>query len=219
MQFKEGAKVLTADGEDVGTVGLIVIKPQTKEVTHLIVQKGFLFGEDKVLPVDWVMSAEADHVTLRADISEDDLEDLPDYLEMEFAHIATLEAPAGDEEPRQLYWQPPIGLTWWHYPHFAGYPISPYVRATERNIPDDAVVLQQGDDVISSDGEHVGDVERLFTEPIDERVTHLLISEGLIFKEKKLVPITWVNRVAEGRVYLTVDSDFLDRLEAYEAES
>lgn len=79
MQFTEGAKVFTADGERVGAIDRVVLKPDTKEVTHLVVQKGFLFTEDKVVPMSLVGPATEDRVTLREDAG--DLQALPDFEE------------------------------------------------------------------------------------------------------------------------------------------
>jgi uncharacterized protein YrrD len=69
---------------------------------------------------------------------------------------------------------------------------------------------------MSADGEHVGDVEQLFVEPESSRATHFLISQGLLFKDHKLVPVQWVRSVEENKVHLAVPSRFLERLPVYE---
>lgn len=70
---------------------------------------------------------------------------------------------------------------------------------------------------MSSDGEHVGDVERLFVQPDSNQVTHFLISQGLLFKDHKLVPAHWVRSVEEDKVHLAVSSNFLERLPSHES--
>jgi len=219
MQFKEGAKVFKADGERVGTIDRVVIEPDTKEVTHLVVQKGFLFTEDKVVPMSLVGPATEDRVTLREDAG--DLEKLPDFKETHYVWVGDGEAypeQAGYASP--LYWYPPSGIVWW-YPSYLslGYPKPPYVPRTERNIPEGTVALEEGAEVISRDGEHVGDVERIFTEPQENRVTHILISEGLLLKTRKLIPSRWIARVYEDQVNLRVGSRLLEGLEEYELPS
>ena len=62
----------------------------------------------------------------------------------------------------------------------------------------------------------MGDVERVFADSQSERVTHFVISKGLLLKERTLVPATWVIRVVEDEVRLVVDADFLDALPEYE---
>jgi sporulation protein YlmC with PRC-barrel domain len=50
MRIKEGDRVETYHGEKVGTVSRVVIDPRNKEITNIVVGKGFLFKEDRVLP-------------------------------------------------------------------------------------------------------------------------------------------------------------------------
>ena len=79
MQLKPDTQVVTADGKRVGAIDRVVLKPDTKEVTHVVVQKGFLFSEDKVVPLSLIGPATADKVTLRPDAG--DLQELPNFEE------------------------------------------------------------------------------------------------------------------------------------------
>ena len=88
----------------------------------------------------------------------------------------------------------------------------------ERNIPDGAVPIQEGARAIGSDGQHIGDIERIFTDGATERATHLLMSQGLILKQKKLIPTTWLESVFEDQVHLVVSSTFMDDLPEYQIE-
>ncbi|MBN2390589.1 MAG: PRC-barrel domain-containing protein, partial [Anaerolineae bacterium] len=51
MEFIKNAPVFTATHERVGHVDRVVINPQTEEVTHIVIRKGFIFAENKVLPI------------------------------------------------------------------------------------------------------------------------------------------------------------------------
>lgn len=51
MQFKQGTHVYTIDGKDVGAIDRVVLDPKTDEVTHVVVRRGWLFSEDKVVPI------------------------------------------------------------------------------------------------------------------------------------------------------------------------
>jgi uncharacterized protein YrrD len=62
----------------------------------------------------------------------------------------------------------------------------------------------------------VGDVERLYVDAESNKTTHFLISQGMLFKDRKLVPAHWVRTVEEDRVYLVVSSRLLERLPAHE---
>jgi uncharacterized protein YrrD len=58
-------------------------------------------------------------------------------------------------------------------------------------------------------------VEEVLTSPEADRVTHFVIEEGLLFKYKKLVPVEWVNRIDQNRVYLEVGSKTMEDLPEY----
>jgi uncharacterized protein YrrD len=221
MQFQDGAFVYTTDGKHVGSIKRVVIDPRSKEVTHLVVEKGLFFTEDKVVPISLIGPATADRVTLREDAG--DLEKLPDFEE---SYFVSTEVSAGqpEEVPEQtavgigsIYWYPPAdsSLT----PGIYGTSPHPgYVKETSQNIPDGSVALKEGSRVISSDGEHVGDVERVFTDASLDKVTHILVSQGLILKEKKLVPVTWISSIGEEEVDLLVTSHFVENLPEYEVQ-
>lgn len=219
MEFKNGTEVRTAEGDKVGTIDRVVIDPKTNEVTHVVVRKGFLLPEDKVLRVEDITSASDVSVTLRDDI--ENLDDLPPYEERYYIPWEDAEDrhAAGTDTAAPYYWYPPAGAAWWGTPGYTGnYSYAPYLTPVEvvHNIPEGTVALKEGAKVYSRDGDHVGSVERLFVSA-DDRISHFVISEGLIFKTKKLVPTSWVTNVTEDEVYLAVDSTVLDRLEAFEA--
>jgi uncharacterized protein YrrD len=216
MQFKKGAGVFTSEDKKVGTIDRVVMDPQTKEITHLVVQKGFLFTEDKVLPLDLVSSATGDRITLQEDV--DDVQAFPDFKKTHYIPVSEGEAPTAPEEgdAALLYWYPPTGMTWWGTPGYVPYPKPLYVARTERHIPEGTVALEEGAKAISKEGEHVGNVERVFTNPKGERATHLVISRGLLLKERKLVPTAWVTRVGEDQIHLTVGSSLLNTLPDYQ---
>lgn len=211
MQFKEGATVVTSDGSDVGEIDRVVLDPMTKEVTHLVVRKGFLLTRDKVVPIDAVTTTSEERVIIQ---DVDDLDTLSDFEETYYIRV-------GDGGPqaifppgyvRPYYWYPPAGSTWWAAARVPNYPPPPYVQGVRRNIPAGTVPLKEGASVITADDDHVGNVERVLAEPTQDRATHLLISQGLLPKETKVVPTSWITRVAENEVHLAVTSGLIERL-------
>jgi uncharacterized protein YrrD len=217
MDLKEGTSVFTASGEEVGKINRFVLDPATNEVTHIVVQKGWLLPEDKVVPLRMISSATEERVVLNEDTG--DFDQLPPfeethYVELTEADTMPAERPTSRYAPA-YYWYPPSGYI--GYPAYGlGYYSWPLVE-TQQNIPENTVPLQEGSNVISSDDEHVGDVERLFVDPDSNRATHFLISQGLLFKERKLVPAHWVRSVEEDKVHLAVPSRLLERLPAYQS--
>ncbi len=92
----------------------------------------------------------------------------------------------------------------------------PYQTETQQNIPEDTVALMEGAQVISDDGQHVGHVKRIFTKSENDRASHFLISEGLIFKAQRLVPTTWIHDIQEDEVHLNVNAATLKNLPEYQ---
>ncbi|HLV44202.1 MAG TPA: DUF2171 domain-containing protein [Aggregatilineales bacterium] len=216
MEIKRGADVFTADGRKVGDVERIVLNPVTREVTHIVVDKGLMFAEDQVIPFDWIESAEGDRVTLNLNLTEEEMDAVPVYEDLTFIPLTPDSAPEDAISPTPLAWYPSLGMPWWDYPGMRGFYSRPaFVVEEEDNIPEGTVALREGARIISADGEHVGNLERVLT-GVEATATHLVISQGVLFKHRKLVPLAWVQTVEEDRVVLAVNAEVLDRVENYE---
>lgn len=218
MQLREGADVLTAGGDKAGEVDRVVLDPVTKEITHLVVQKGFLFTEEKVVPMSLVGPATEDKVTLWEQAG--DLEELPDYKESDYV-AAEIEPGATQAAPtwaRPLYAYPPFIMPG-RMTARSSYAVPDYVVRQQKNIPEGTVALEAGAKVFGSAGQQIGDIERIFVDPEREEATHLLIAEGIFLKQKKLVPISWISSVNEEVVNLSVEADLVESLPEYEPES
>lgn len=207
MQFNQNGSVFTADGKEAGHIARVVIDPQTNEVTHLVIRQGFLFTNDKVVPVEQVTAGPERQVALQLDSQQ--LANLPDFAETQYV---TADNENRTDSPSAVFSYPP-------YP--GGAPLlgsfAPKVlRETHLNIPPDTVPLKEGARVVSRDGDDVGHVEQVLTSPPADRVTHFLISKGLLVKEKRLIPVEWVDRLEEGTVYLAVQSSIVEKLPAIE---
>jgi len=207
MRFKQNVPVTTREGSDIGHIDRVVLDPRTQAVTHVVVRKGLLLTEDKVVPVDLIESATDDKVAIRG--AARDVEALPPFEEKHF--VQAEEGAAGDAPA--LNWYSPMGplppMGW------AG-PTAPPPVETERNIPEGTVPLKTGAKVIAADGKKVGQVEGVITESPQDRATDILVARGGLLrkKSKKRLPMRWVKEVREGGVYLTVDSSEVEELEA-----
>ena len=235
LELREGAEVYTPGNEQVGKVSGFVLDPATSEVTHIVVQKGWLFPEDKVLSFDMIQSAEEDRVVLKENIG--DIDTLPAFEETHFitprdaditreggTHPAeerrraeTIQEDASQGQSAAFSYAPAY---YWYPPHgYVGYPVGYYglpPMETVRNIPADTIPVREGTDIMSSNGEHIGDVERLFVDPTSNKVTHFVISQGVFFKDRKLIPAHWVRSVEDDKVHLSVNSELLEQLPSYE---
>lgn len=206
MQFKEGTAVYTADGEKVGHIERFVLDPTAQQIIGLVVRAGFLFTEDKVIPVDNVERAQADRVTLKPNGNSPD--DYPRFEERHYVEPDKTELHTQYQQAfaSPVYYHPPLGVANWYgvvHP-------TPGVPVHERNIPEGTVAVKEGARVISRDGDHIGNVERVYTD--GESVSHISVSRGLFFREEILLPSIWVKTVREDEIYLSVGSSLLKKM-------
>jgi uncharacterized protein YrrD len=221
MEFKQGTQVITSDGHHVGTVDRVVINPETKGVSHIVVRKGFLVTEDKVIPIELISTTSADQITLEVDSNA--VKELPPFHETHYVSFytspPTLDRPTGNTE--SLYWYPPVGVAAWGGTgaNFSqpALPVTPTSSLhIEHNIPESNIALKEGARVISMDDKHVGNIEQVIADSSTHHVTHIVISQGLLLKEQKLVPAAWIKRIESDTVRLAVEAEFLDRLPGYQ---
>lgn len=77
VTISEGAQVVSADDKHVGNVEQVIVDSENNNATHLVVGKGFLLKEHKLVPVLWVTQVGEDKVYLSIEASLFDR--LPDH--------------------------------------------------------------------------------------------------------------------------------------------
>jgi uncharacterized protein YrrD len=75
--MEEGAKVLSADGKQVGNIEQLVVDPKNKRVTHFVISAGTFFKERKLIPVQWISTISEQQVDLS--VNAGTLERLPAF--------------------------------------------------------------------------------------------------------------------------------------------
>lgn len=104
MRVDLDAKVRARDGEEIGSLDRAIVDPQTKEVTHVVVRTGAIFGRDIVVPREDVERANQDGDTIQLDLTKDELERFPDFVPERYgAPPPTWVAPAGYGFPASSY--------------------------------------------------------------------------------------------------------------------
>src|SRR5215216_1803410 len=142
MELKEGMGVFTPGGEEVGRVNRFILDPATNEVTHIVIEKGWLLPEDKVVPFDMVTSATGEKVVLSEEIG--DFDALPPFEETHF--VRATDHDPNDPSPTPATEYPYTPAYYW-YPAqsdlaFPGVGLAPYAWPSDekkRNIPEDTV--------------------------------------------------------------------------------
>ncbi len=239
MKLQKDAKIYTADGEELGKLNRFVLDPRSKNMTDIVFARGMLAKDEFVLPMRLVDYVDEKGIHLSA-VPEGEVDEFSPFKEEEY--IITDEqavAEAGrvtDDMARSYFYYPPMPLglnrvtpagNLFMNPS-AGTPLgnpgpgvpvsgnSPVVKEPQENIPEGTVSVKEGSKVYSSDGKHIGSIERLFVDPESGRVTNLVIAKGVLLKERKQIPADWVMDIVEDEVRLAMDAAFINRLPEYQ---
>jgi sporulation protein YlmC with PRC-barrel domain len=240
MKLTKDAKIITADGKSIGNLNRFVVDPRSKRISHIVFEEGMLFSKTEyVLPMELI-----DHIDDQG-IHLIDLpfkvEELPAFEEERYVvtneHALLNDSALSENTISSYYYYPPVPNASAGYQPPSridmfrptapsapvirrnlpteGNDVPPVVKGKGQNIPDDFVALKEGAKVVSSDQKHVGDVEKVIMDPSSETATHLLITKGLLNKEKKLIPLEWVDQILEEEVSLALGEEVIDQLPEY----
>ena len=211
MEFRDGAPVFTANEEKIGEIAGVVLDPSDREVTHLIIERGFLLNRDKLVDVDAVTSTSPDRVMLSDDVDPDEL--IP-YEDDQFISIA--QTPQDDMSTRRTLAPEMRRTVVWYAPFepAAAYPafLRTELHVTQR-MTSPSSTIEMGDKVISADGEKLGKVDDIITS--DDEVTGFMIEKGMFFTEERAIPAAWVASIEDGEVRLSVDAAMAESTPAH----
>jgi sporulation protein YlmC with PRC-barrel domain len=203
MEFQEGVAVYTPDGRHLGNVDRVVVDPTTRRVTHIVIRQGHLLPEDKVIPVERLTTATEERIVLDSEPG--------DLTPFEESHYV----PLDEETMRQWGFERGAPLLWGGWMTGANVFWGMTAR-TEQHIPEGDVAVAEGATVADSNGEHVGRVLELVTDPKSGRITYLVIEAGHLWgKHTKAIPINWVSVFGEWQVTLAVGRQTLDNVPAH----
>ncbi len=211
MRFKSGADVHSSDGKKVGRLRGVVMTPGSDAITGIIVERGFLFTEDRMIPVDWIaQTSEEGNIRLSEEHQTfDDLERFDEnvYIAGDMSNPADIGVL-----PTYYYYGAPA-----YIPNAAN--LGPALATDERMHEEAEMGLDEGDvtvrvgiDVISSDDHHVGRVDEIIASAPENRLSHFVVSKGNLFTTRKMIPMQWIGELGSDRVLLAVSRDFMERL-------
>jgi len=195
--FQKNANVLTASGKQIGSLQRVVLHPETKVITDIVVQGGGLFSKEyRIVPIDLVDETTENQVILRGEAGE--WESLPLFEERRIVSEGEDQFSTPTDAQSVIYGVPGVG------PAVISGSEEQFVTRMEQNIPEGTVALKEGAKVYTADDKHAGNVERVLADPSMDRATHLIITQGLLVKEKKLIPMKCVMMLGEDTVHLQV---------------
>lgn len=196
--------VYTAHDEHVGTVGRIVLDPRTRAISHVVVRKGILFHEDRLVAIGDIATATAERINLRQDVAADDLHP---FVEERYVPLADADRPAGPQDKGIRFAMPLSGPVGEAMPSLD----AELVPVRERTIPDRLTALETGVPVLASDHHDVGRLERIVTSA-QGQPTHIVVEDGGLMPERRALPMEWVSEIAENAIALDVGRDAVEAL-------
>jgi uncharacterized protein YrrD len=212
MNIDLGMDVFGSDGEKVGTVERIVVDSNTKRIHKIVVHRGFLSHDDKLVDIEMVSSQDSDG--LRLDLTSNQVNELPGYVEERFVQVPQEDwnalpyiQPGAAGGGAYLYGAPYAGRGYEgsQDSFFDAAPSVAPVIEDQSNISETDVMISEGTDVYGADGDKIGSVGEVLVSN-DGAINGFVVSKGLIFKKDVRVPIDWVESANGDQVTLNVTS-------------
>jgi len=193
-----GARVQCKDGS-CGHSTYIVINPVLQTITDVVVKATELSHRQRLVPVKHVVSSTADEI--RLDCSRADLKSMKPFLSLEYIP-GTL--PHLDYAPEQYllmpYGLPPVGMA------------SNDIPVEHEQIPPEELAIRRGARVETRDGP-IGHVSEFLVNPANGHISHLVLHKGHLWNKHEIaIPVTYIEFIAEGAVYLTIGKDSVQGL-------
>lgn len=208
FDFDIGAQVRCEDG-DCGQLLKVVVDPETQEVTDLVVEKGLLLKEDRVLPVEVVEKTDEGNVHLS--ITSDQLGDFEKYDEQAFETPGPGWQQLGTYKKEEaVKWSTAVTP----YGVLTAEPVVPMVRQqVHENVSLDETVVEQGTAVENAEGD-VGTVDHVLVDSDSGDIEHLVVDRGLLSRSV-VIPAAKVEEVSEETVFVDLDNDEINQLPRY----
>jgi uncharacterized protein YrrD len=204
MHITIGTPALADDGK-VGRVARVIIHPATQEVEGVVVEQGGMLTHDLVIPIDAITGADEDSLRVRG--TRDEIDSYPPFALGHYTLPPEDWIPPTDD-PASIYL----------------FPASPYaVGAFGRPAPQpeppvkELETLGAGDVDVARDtplfcrGREVGRLDRVFTRGETDRVTHLVVSRGMMRRDLA-VPVELVELLDDDGIHLGITEEELDNL-------
>ena len=211
MRLDLGSPVRCTD-DAFGELADVVIDPQTRRVTHLVVQPHHRAEQARLVPVERAQAGETGDAAISVGCTIAEMSEFEFVRESAYLRIG--EVPVGDpdwhvgiEEPLAL--PPPTELGTFGA---GGVDIDPHVMLSYDRIPLGEVEIRRASSVASADGHHLGHVDG-FVLDSEHQIAHLVLEHGHLWGRREVViPALAVARVETDEVVLTLSKDAVGAL-------
>jgi sporulation protein YlmC with PRC-barrel domain len=195
MDIPINVDVLCA-GELCGRSTFLVINPVNEQVTHLVVSERAFPNIERLVPVNNILASTPNSIQLRC--SQADLSGMEAFEETDFIGAGQLISALPYDTPFQV----------WPYGMYDAMPIP----LEHEHIPAGEIAIHRGTPVEATDGQ-VGKVDEFLVDPENDTITHLVLREGHLWGKKDVtIPVSEIEKIMEGAVYLKLDKKSLEKL-------
>ena len=198
MKIRLGQPVHCTDGV-FGELGDIVIDPQRRTVTHLVVEPHHQHQQARLVPMS-LIAIDGDVVTV--DLDSDHLRQLQRVANRDFIKLG--ERPdVGDDW--DIGTEDLVSMPFWDFEN--GIVMTPYdnlIDVSYDRIPKGDCEIRRQSDVLTSDDRIVGDVEGFLAD--EDHLVAVIVRSGRIgIRQSVIVPMSKVSEVRTDEIVLSMD--------------
>ncbi len=199
MRVELGEHIQTSDGKDVGTVGRYIFDPETSDVRAVVIRHRAILPREVEVPVDLLQPGPRG-TGVRLAYTAVQASQLLEFHQTSHAaappstspHSADIWPPRSTVSPAEPALTPPLSR------------LSGTIAVSREQVLEKAVV-GAGSDVMTRDGEKVGEVARLAIDATSGRPLGLVVRKGFLFHQDVELPVETIARVHDGILYLDLD--------------
>ncbi len=187
------AKVMCLDGL-AGESTSVVIHPETRNITHLVVQdKTFPEATEWLVPIERVVDSTTEAIQLNC--TREELSNMQPFKQEHFLEQEYIEYGYAYSQPFMM--APAEMLN---------------VAFEELNIADEDLALNRGANVQALDG-HLGQIGEFLLDPQCGKISHITLKRGHLWGKKEVIlSLSYLDHVDLDTVYLSVDKKTVDDL-------
>lgn len=222
MDIRLDSKIMTSDGETVGSVDSVIVNGDSHEVMGVIARQGMIFTKDRIIERQY-MDRVDDDGTIHVSETSDEIDHFPEFVEAKYAHPEsdddayvddmTLTYPIG-----RIYFAPTPMPTTGQDPTVTDStypapdtPMQPAPADTpplevDSNLPEADVMISEGTKVVDRSGEGIGKVDEVLYGN-DNQVRGFIVKAGMIFKHDVRVPVDTVDEFTPDQIKLSCSAE------------
>ncbi len=205
FNFNIGATVHCRNNK-CGKLRRLIVDPDNKMITDLVVQRGLLRTDDRVVPVSLVDRATEDYVMLS--ISEQELENCPEYRSYDYDIVGEKSGERAVSSSSMSTYVSTFGPVMTR-----GYMPVIYRQRVHKNIEPGQEVITRGTPVHNR-RDKIGKIDQMLADAKSGRLTHLVIDPG-IFSDSIVLPISAAEQIDREGILMEIETDQLDQFPTY----